>query len=167
MKNRSILCLSLTLTTLCLTGCLAELSSESEVNTPTVDESKADVVEDLNETSGVYWVIKTTVKEGQLDNLKLMAEEMVAATLKNEAGTLSYEWSLSEDGKTCYFFERYTDSASVMIHLGTFGEKFAERLMATVDIASFDVYGNPNQEVKDALTPFGAQFHVPLKGFAR
>lgn len=54
-----------------------------------------------------------------------------------------------------------------MAHLGTFGEKFAERLMATSDLQRFTVYGAPNDEVKSVLGGFGAVFMGQLNGFDR
>jgi hypothetical protein len=54
-----------------------------------------------------------------------------------------------------------------MIHTKTFGEKFAERLMATIEIKSFHVFGNPNDEVKKTLSAFGAKFHQSIGGFTK
>lgn len=121
----------------------------------------------MDTSNHVYWMIEASVNDGQLDNLKAMNKEMVKAAKSNEQRTLSYDWSISADGKTCYFFERYADSAAVMIHLGTFGEKFADRLMKTITIKKFDVYGKPNTEVQEALGGFGAKFHESIGGFAR
>jgi len=115
----------------------------------------------------VYWLIESSVKEGQLENLKAMNAEMVKATKANEPGTLSYDWSISDDGKTCYIFERYTSSEAVMVHLKTLGEKFAERLMATIEIKSVQVFGNPNDEVKKALGALGAKFHQSIGGYTK
>ena len=115
----------------------------------------------------VYWLITASVNDGELKNLKALNAEMVKATKANEPGTLSYDWSISADGKTCFFFERYADSKAVMIHTKTFGEKFAERLMAMIEIKSFQVFGNPNDEVKEAIGPFGAKFHQSIGGFTK
>jgi quinol monooxygenase YgiN len=49
----------------------------------------------------VYWLITTNVKDGQLENLKKINTEMVTNTKINESGTLTYDWSISADGKTC------------------------------------------------------------------
>lgn len=115
----------------------------------------------------VYWLLALSIKEGELENLKSIMAEMVEATQANEAGTLSYEWSVSGDGKTCFIFERYADSAAVMIHLNTFGEKFSERMFRTVEVQSFRYYGSPNDEVKETLGGFGAVFHESIGGFTR
>lgn len=115
----------------------------------------------------VYWLIKTSIKDGEMENLKAINVELVNATRANEPGTLTYDWSISADGKSCYFCEHYVDSEAVMMHLKTFGEKYAERLLATVEIQSFKVFGAPNENVTKALSGFGAEFHKSIGGFTR
>jgi len=114
----------------------------------------------------VSWVVEASIKPGQLDNFKGLAEEMVQSTRK-EPNTLAYEWFLGEDNSSCHIYERYTDSAATMTHLGSFGEKFAERMMSMCDVTRFTVYGAPNEEVKNVLGGFGAVFMGQLNGFAR
>ena len=54
-----------------------------------------------------------------------------------------------------------------MIHLATFGEKFAERVLATVEPTRFVVYGNPDETVRGALAGFGAVYIEEIGGFTR
>ena len=114
----------------------------------------------------VSWLVEVSIKSGQLDNFKALVEEQVQST-RNEPNTLVYEWFLGEDNSSCHIYERYADSAATMTHLGTFGEKFAERFMGMVDFTRFTVYGAPNDEVKGVLGGFGATFIGQLNGFAR
>ena len=74
----------------------------------------------------VFWMPELSLKPGHEPEFTALMTEMVAATSANEAGALSYEWSLSADGATCHIFERYADSAAVMTHPGAFAEKFAQ-----------------------------------------
>ena len=120
-----------------------------------------------NNTDDVYWLITASINDGQMENVKLINKKLVGATLANEPMTLTYDWSVSADGKTCYFFERYDNSEAVIIHTTTFGEKFAERLLGMVKVESFEVFGNPNAEAKEALSGFGASFNQSIGGFAR
>ncbi len=114
----------------------------------------------------VSWVVDHSIKSGQLENFKALVEELVQST-RNEPNTLAYEWFLSEDNSSCHSCERFADSAAALLHLGTFGEKFAHRFMPLVDIKQFTVYGSPNDEVKALLGGFGATFMGQLNGFAR
>jgi len=115
----------------------------------------------------VYWLLEATITPGELENFKALMNEMVTATRANEPGTLNYEWSIDTDNQSCHIYERYADSAAAMTHLGTFGEKFAGRFLAVLEPQRITVYGNPNDEVKKALSGFGAEFLAPIGGFAR
>jgi quinol monooxygenase YgiN len=112
-------------------------------------------------------MLELNIKEGKGADLSALSEEMVKATQENEPGTLDYQWSTSSDGTVCHIFERYSDSDAVMVHLGTFGEKFAGRFMEIFEPTRFVVYGSPSQEVKDALAAFGATYMDPAGGFSR
>ena len=93
--------------------------------------------------------------------------EMVDTTQTNEPGAINYEWTIAEDNATIHIYERYADSEATMVHLGAFGEKFAERFMSQVDPTRFDVYGNPNDQVKEALSGLGPVYMTPIGGFVR
>lgn|SRR5262245_33040161 len=114
----------------------------------------------------VSWSLVVAVKPGQLDELKAVLAEMIEST-QAESGALIYEWSISEDGSTAHAYERYADSAAVMAHLATFGEKFAQRLLGAVDVTRFVVYGAPDDEARDAMSGLGPAYMTPLGGFAR
>ena len=112
------------------------------------------------------WVVDVSIKSGQLENFKALVKELVQST-RTEPNTLAYEWFLSEDNSACHIYELYADSAATMAHPGTFGEKFAERLIGTVDIKSFTVYVAPRDEVKGVLGGFGATSMGQLNCLAR
>ncbi|UCC84299.1 MAG: antibiotic biosynthesis monooxygenase [Gemmatimonadota bacterium] len=114
----------------------------------------------------VYWTLALEVQGGS-DEFTALMNDMVKATQTNEPGTLSYEWSTSADGKVCHIFERYADSAAVMTHLGTFGEKFAGRFLEILKPIRFDVFGSPSEEVKEALAGFGPNYMQYVGGFSR
>ena len=46
----------------------------------------------------VSWLVKLVIKPGQLDNFRALTGEMVESS-RREAGVLSYERFVSEDGK--------------------------------------------------------------------
>lgn len=117
-------------------------------------------------SENVHWVLEVAIKEGELDNFKAVMKDMVAGT-QEEAGALNYEWFISDDEKSCHLYERYADSAATMVHLGNFGSKFAERFLATLDPVRFVVYGDPSEEVREALAGLGAVHMAQIAGFAK
>ena len=101
------------------------------------------------------------------ESLRALMAEMVEATQANEPDTLIYEWNLSADGTLCHLFERYSDSEALMTHLGSFGERFAERFLAILNPIRFFVYGSPTGAVKEALAGFSPVYMEPAAGFTR
>jgi len=114
----------------------------------------------------ISWNLRLSVQDGRLDDARDLMEEMVAAT-RQEDGALGYEWFLRPDGAVCHIQERYRDSPSVMAHLASFGSDFAERFLACFELAGFDVYGEPSDEVRAAFDGFGAAYLSTWGGFVR
>jgi quinol monooxygenase YgiN len=78
-------------------------------------------------TDSAFFIVELEVKPGQVDDLRKVARDMVAATRADEPGTLNYEYFLSADGTTCYIYERYADEAAVLAHSATFPEELSKR----------------------------------------
>jgi hypothetical protein len=92
---------------------------------------------------------------------------MVEATQKNEAGTLNYEWAISDDRQICHSYERFQDSAAAMAHMESFRANFTPRFMEVVKPIRLVVYGTPSAQVKDALAGLSPVYMAPLEGFKR
>jgi quinol monooxygenase YgiN len=108
-----------------------------------------------------------SIKSGELSNFKELVKEIVDAIQVNEPNTLIYEIFISKDNKSCQFIEQYMDSAAVMTHVGNFREKFGERFWAFLEPKEFKVFGNPSDELKEAVSGIGAVILLPIDGFAR
>lgn len=115
----------------------------------------------------VAWVLQLSIKEGQYDNLVALMEEMVAATRTEEPGTLSYEWSVNEDKTICHLYERYSDSAAAMVHMGSFGRNFMKRFFSVMAATGIFVYGNVSDELQEALAGLRPLYMGSIGGFTR
>jgi quinol monooxygenase YgiN len=115
----------------------------------------------------VSWILELQIRQGRENDLRNLAAEMVEATKTNEPGTLDYEWSISADGKRCHIFERYADSAALLAHAATFGERFAGRFMAILTPVRFVVYGSPTADARDAIADLQPVYMQPVGGFSR
>ncbi len=114
----------------------------------------------------VSWLVEVEVKPGQLETFKQLVRDMVEST-SPEPGTLSYEWFISDDGTLVHIYERYADSEALLTHFRGFLEKFAERFSASLDLKRFTVYGEPSDEVREALAVLNPIFLGTLGGFVR
>jgi quinol monooxygenase YgiN len=115
----------------------------------------------------VAWTLELDVRDGRLDEVRALAAEMSAATHAGEPGALEYEWNLSDDGRTVHLFERYADSASALVHLGTFTSRFMTRFLELLAPTRFVIYGTPDQKVREAVAAFGPLYLAPAAGFRR
>lgn len=107
------------------------------------------------------WVVELKVKVSRAE-FRALVDEMVAAVQASEPGALNYDWFLSDDGRTCHIYEQYADAKAVKNHLANFQENFAERFGQAVEMTAFTLYGDPNQEVRDALEGLGVEYMVPI-----
>jgi quinol monooxygenase YgiN len=109
----------------------------------------------------VSWLVELAVKQGQLDNFRRLTAEMVESS-RREAGVLSYQRFVSEDGKSVYAYERYADSTAALAHLRAFENTFSRRFLDMVDRRQFTVFGNLTDELRMVLDRFGAAYLRPF-----
>lgn len=107
--------------------------------------------------------------EGELiDRARLedVMARMVSKVQADEPGTLDYEWLVSEDCKSCAFYERYRDSEAMLTHVQGFGA-FAEDFLAAVKPTGFKVYGEASDALKTTLADFAPSYFAKIGGFTR
>lgn len=116
-------------------------------------------------SENIIWTIEGTIKDSERKALEALMHEMVE-TVQKEAGTLNYEWTLAEDGKSLHVYERYQDVEATNAHLGTWA-KFADRFMAVVDVTRFVVFSNLSPDLKEAVAGLSPIYMTPIGGFAK
>lgn len=117
-------------------------------------------------SNDVSWNLQLSVRPGRLDDARALIAEMVEAT-RDEAGTVGYEWFMSEDGSACHINERYVDSDAVLAHLANFGGRFVDRFMGCFEPIALSIYGDPSAEAREVLDGFGASYLASAGGFRR
>lgn len=115
----------------------------------------------------VYWLLELAIQPGKRSEFHQLMSDMIDVTQANEPDTLNYEWSVSSDETVCHIYERYQDSAAVLIHLSTFGTHFADRFFALLTPTRFVIYGSPSAELKQALSGFNPTYLTSAGGFHR
>ncbi len=116
--------------------------------------------------SKVSYVLQMTINDGQLDKFKEMATGFVSQTEAGEAGTLGYNWWISEDGKYCLLEEKFESSEAMLVHLGNVGPVLPD-LMAVAPITRLEVYGAASAEAREVLAGLGAVHFAHHAGFTR
>ena len=109
----------------------------------------------------ISWRVELAVKPGELENFQALTGEIVEVT-REEAGTLSYERFVTDDGKFVHVYERYADSAAALLHLRKFGKIFGERFVSIGGPHTVHRVRNPSDELKGLLDDFGATYLRPF-----
>ena len=116
------------------------------------------------DTDDISWTLTVELAEGQDEAFNALMNEMVDSTMA-ETGAKAYEFYRS--GNTIHINERYETNEAAGIHLGNFGENFAERFLALVTPTGLQVYGPAEGGVREGLAGFGATFYDQVGGFDR
>jgi quinol monooxygenase YgiN len=118
-------------------------------------------------TLNVFWTFAVAIKNGKLDELKDLIQEMSDTSQANEPGTLIYQWTISDDKKAAEVHERYAASDAALRHLASFNQNFADRLMALVEPTGMTVYGSPSAALKKTLAGAAPVYMAVIGGFSR
>ena len=115
----------------------------------------------------VSWMFELTINEGRDADFRVMAADMADATLQNEAGTLDYEWYVSENRRELHLFERYESAEAALIHMSTFGAKFAARFFDILTPKRITLYGAVDERISGGMKDLAPHVFRRSAGFSR
>lgn len=112
----------------------------------------------------LYWVYVVHVKEDSIEQFRRLVGELVGAS-RREQGTIAYQFSTCDGGRTVHIFEHYENSAAVVSHVRQTFSRFVERFRAMTHTVSVTVYGNPDAAACELIDAWGAVYMIPFDGF--
>jgi quinol monooxygenase YgiN len=110
-------------------------------------------------------VFKLNIERENLPAFKKLVEKIVNKT-KEEAGTLTYVYSINEKQNSIHIVERYMEN-SLLSHIDVTFAPFAEEFLQLATVTELTVYGNPNAIEQERLNKFGAIYLTPFDGFSK
>ncbi|MEM7442616.1 MAG: antibiotic biosynthesis monooxygenase [Pseudomonadota bacterium] len=134
---------------------------------PTAAGSMALAQADSNAGPEISWQYQVEIVSGKLDDLHALIAEMAAHAEANEPGTLTYHWTISEDGTIGHIQERYADAEAALAHLASYNSQFADRLAPLVSSATMFVNGDPGAEVRQQIAGANPIYMQDAGGFVR
>jgi quinol monooxygenase YgiN len=115
----------------------------------------------------VRFTVELTVKEGHFAAFEAIVQTMITDTQK-EPGALGYDFHLSADRKRCRLLETYADVNAVLAHMnGPVVQELVPKLLQTVTLNRFEVYGDPGPKAAELLTGIGAEIFPLWRGLGR
>jgi quinol monooxygenase YgiN len=114
----------------------------------------------------IYWHCSFSIAPGQFKDFKATVNSLVEES-RQESGCLAYEFSVNSNQSKICILERYRDSESVLIHLTHTFPKFADAFGTGTELLSFDVYGEPNDEVRRHLEGLKPAYMTRFDGFIK
>lgn len=116
----------------------------------------------------INYVVELTIKSGQLDAFKKVADGFIQRSRDDEPGTKTYQLYMAADDSKCYIHEGFDDSAGLVAHAaGPSVQGHIGELLEVSDITRFEAFGNPTKEAQEVLDGFGAVVHTHHAGFSR
>ena len=94
--------------------------------------------------------------EDKADQLKDVADRWVVAT-RTEEGVVAFDAFIDEEGGQLIFLEHYRDSEAFMIHKDLVSTDLRTELYSIARFEALEIYGNPSEEMENALAAAGAR----------
>ena len=113
----------------------------------------------------ISWVFEAAIKPDNRDEYCALAREISADNHAAEPGQQIFEWLV--DGQDVHIYERYQDSAAAVAHVQRFVANFGARFMSLCTPTRMSVYGEPSDDLKEAVAGFNQRYLGPLAGHAR
>ena len=112
---------------------------------------------------------KWQAKEGQLENLKKMYEQVRQDMEQNEPGALLMHSYADEQNNELIVHDLFADADALGYHLGVTAASHFGALTEIANPGQFVFCGNVPQQMKDAATQMGlqAQFSEHVNGFEK
>ena len=124
-------------------------------------------------SDNLFFIVELALDPNQVDDVRAVMRDMAELT-KAEAGTLNYEWFVSDDGTACHIYERYADADAALVHSASFPEELMRRSQAFrptrltgYGAMTDEVVAKRIQPLVDAVPDVTVRLLEPLGGFAR
>jgi len=113
----------------------------------------------------ISWLFEAAIKPDAVDEYTAMARKITADNEASEPGQEIFEWYV--DGQDVHIYERYQDSAAAVAHVQRFVANFVEQFLGLCTPTRMSVYGDPSDELKEAIAGFNPRYYAPVAGHAR
>ena len=116
----------------------------------------------------IIFYLDLDVAEGKSDEVSDFVDYLVSAVNETEPKTMYYKYWISNDKKKVSLMEVYHSNEDALFHMNAFAvAPHRDRFLETFLVTNFQVLGNTNQELKDAMKAYTEDHRTLINGFQR
>ena len=116
----------------------------------------------------IIFYLDLDVAEGKSDEVNDFVDYLVSAVKETEPKTMYYKYWISNDKKKVSLMEVYHSNEDALFHMNAFAKApHRDQFLETFLVTNFQVLGNTNQELKDAMKAYTEDHRTLINGFQR
>ena len=116
----------------------------------------------------IIFYLDLDVAEGKSDEVNDFVDYLVSAVKETEPKTMYYKYWISNDKKKVSLMEVYHSNEDALFHMNAFAvAPHRDQFLETFLVTNFQVLGNTNQELKDAMQAYTEDHRTLINGFQR
>ena len=121
-----------------------------------------------HKTNPIIFYLDLDVAEGKSDGAENFINYLAETVEKTEPKTMYYKYWISEDKKNVSLMEVYHSNEAAIFHMNAFAEApHRDKFLETFIVSSFQVLGDTNAELKEALKAYTDDHRMLVDGFQR
>jgi quinol monooxygenase YgiN len=116
----------------------------------------------------IIFYLDMDVAEGKSENVQEFVDYLVKTVKKTEPKTMYYKYWISEDKTKVSLMEVYHSNEDALFHMNAFDKaSHKQKFIDTFVITNFQVMGDTNDELKEAMSAFTKDHRSLMNGFKR
>jgi len=116
----------------------------------------------------IIFYLDMDIAEGKSENVREFVDYLVKTVKKTEPKTMYYKYWISEDKTKVSLMEVYHSNEDALFHMNAFDKaSHKQKFIDTFVITNFQVMGDTNDELKEAMSAFTKDHRSLMNGFKR
>ena len=116
----------------------------------------------------IIFYLDMDIAEGKSDTVQDFVNYLVKTVKRTEPKTMYYKYWISEDKTKVSLMEVYHSNEDALFHMDAFDKaSHKQKFIDTFVITNFQVMGDTNDELKEAMSAFTQDHRTLINGFKR
>ena len=116
----------------------------------------------------IIFYLDMDIAEGKSESVQDFVDYLVKTVKRTEPKTMYYKYWISEDKTKVSLMEVYHSNEDALFHMDAFDKaSHKQKFIDTFIITNFQVMGDTNDELKEAMSAFTQDHRTLINGFKR